>query len=569
MAAPDARQAEKAGYEETTSDNDIDYDAGQSAFNPTPANAGLAQRLSARHLLMFSVGATIGMGFWLGTGTILRSGGPAAIFIGFSLAGLLAFAVNQAVGELAILYPMPSAFPQWTLKLVDVTPAFTCGWAYWFCAVVTLANELQSCNTVLQYWTGAVPTAAWIAIFIVLLFAISVSAVEVFGEVEVVLSAVKLLWIAVVIVSFIVISAGGAPDHRRTGFEYWNSMPFTHGFKGFLSVMATCITSMSGTEIVGLAAAEARDPRRAVGRAVNSTWIRLTLFYVLGALMVSITVSPTNAKIFGGSGTDSSPFVIAYQDARLPGMAHAMNAIIFVSVVSSGNGQAYTGTRTLVGMAQLGLAPRWLGRCDRRGVPWAAAAATFAVGGGLAFLNVSNSGGTVFGWFSSLTSLCILWVWGTIFVCHLRFRAAWRAQGRAPAQLPWRTRFWPYGTVGGLALCVLLIGVQFYLAVWPLGKPQSANNFFATFVSVVVLIVMFAAAKLWFRGKLYKRAEEIDLDTGMAVYDLGGDEDAEAGGGTAAPAGPAGPEGPAGSEKKWRRMARLRVGGSGRGDVPS
>ncbi|KAI5288916.1 hypothetical protein KEM54_004683 [Ascosphaera aggregata] len=492
--------------------------------------SGLAQRLSSRHLLMFSVGATIGMGFWLGTGSILRTGGPASIFLGFCLAGTIAFTVNQAVGELAILYPVPSAFPQWTLKMVDITPAFTCGWAYWFCSIVTLANELQSCNTVLQFWTDAVPTAAWIPIFIILLFIIAVSAVEVFGEVEVILSAVKLLWIVVVIVSFIVISAGGAPNHHRTGFEYWDSMPFRNGFKGFLSVMATCITSMSGTEIVGLAAAEAKNPKAAVGRAVNSTWIRLTVFYVMGAFMVSITVSPLNEKIFGGSGTEGSPFVIAYQDAQLPGLAHAMNAIIFVSVVSSGNGQAYTGTRTLVGMAHLGLAPKFLAKCDRRGVPWFAAIATFVVGGGLSYLNVSNSGGTVFGWFSSLTSLCILWVWGTIFICHLRFRAAWKAQGRTPEELPWRTIFWPYGTIFGLTLCIILIIVQFYLAIWPLGKPQSAEHFFATFISIVVLVVMLCLAKLWYRGPLFKRAKDIDLTTGMVEYEPD-ETDSEASGG--------------------------------------
>ncbi|KZZ89853.1 Amino acid/polyamine transporter I [Ascosphaera apis ARSEF 7405] len=516
-----------AGNAASDKKND-DYDISDES-DDVSEKQGLAQSLSSRHLLMFSVGATIGMGFWLGTGSILRSGGPAAIFLGFCLAGIIAFTVNQAVGELAILYPLPSAFPQWTLKLVDVTPAFTCGWAYWFCAVVTLANELQSCNTVLQYWTDAVPTAAWISIFIVVLFIIAVSAVEVFGEVEVILSAVKLFWIAVVIISFIVISAGGAPNHHKTGFEYWNSMPFTNGFKGFLSVMATCITSMSGTEIVGLAAAEAKNPKASVGRAVNSTWIRLTVFYVMGALMVSITVSPMNEKIFGGSGTDGSPFVIAYREANLPGLAHAMNAIIFVSVISSGNGQAYTGTRTLVGMANLGLAPKFLAKCDRRGVPWFAAIATFVVGGGLSYLNVSNSGGTVFSWFSSLTSLCILWVWGTIFICHLRFRAAWKAQGRTPQELPWRTVFWPYGTVIGLTLCVLLIVVQFYLAIWPLHKPTTAENFFATFISIVVLVVLFCLAKLWFRGPLFKRAKDIDLVTGMVEYGPD-EEDTEASG---------------------------------------
>ncbi|KAI5287692.1 hypothetical protein KEM55_009298, partial [Ascosphaera atra] len=275
---------------------------------------------------MLSIGSTIGTGFWLGIGSSLRTGGPAGLFLGFVLAGTIAFAVNQAIGELAILYPVPSAFAQWSEKLIDITPAFTCGWAYWFNSVVILANELQTFNTILGFWTDKVPAAAWVSIFIVVLFAIAVTSIDVFGELEVVLSAIKLLWIGVVAICFIVISAGGAPNHHKTGFEYWNSMPFTHGFKGFLAIMATCIMSMSGCELVGLTAAEAKDARRSVPKAANSAWIRLTIFYIIGALMVSITVSPLDNNIYGGSGTNASPYVAAFREAKLEGLAHAMNA---------------------------------------------------------------------------------------------------------------------------------------------------------------------------------------------------------------------------------------------------
>ncbi|KAI5284012.1 hypothetical protein KEM52_003135 [Ascosphaera acerosa] len=489
---------------------------------------GLAHTLTTRHLTMLSIGSAIGMGLWLGSGTSLRNGGPAAIFIGYLLASTMAMAVNQSVGELAVMYPVPSAFAQWSNKFVDRSFAFSVGWGYWFSTAITLANEISGANTVMHFWTDEVPTAGWISIFIVMTFVVSICAVTVFGEIEVVLSAIKLAWMFVVIIACIVISAGGAPNHKRTGFEYWNDEPFTHGFKGFLAVMGTCVFALEGTEIAGLSAAEAQNPLRAVPKAVNSVWARLAFFYVIGSLMVTITVSPNNPTIFGGSGTDASPYVIAFRDAKLPGLAHAMNAIIFISVLSSGNANAYASTRTMMGLADIGLAPKWIGKCDSRGRPWVAIIITFVLSGGISYLNVSNSGSTVFGWFSNLTTLCVLWIWGSIMLCNLRFRMAWKAQGRDASALAWRSWAYPVAPIWGLVWCILLVISQFYLAVWPLVDAQSAKAFFANWVSMVALLVIYAGCRLYFRGGWWIPLKDVDLDKDLRVYPPPA-EDAEGG----------------------------------------
>ena len=154
------------------------------------------------------------------------------------------------------------------------------------------------------------------------------------------------------------VSAGGAPKEGPIGFRYWNSMPFTHGFKGFLSVMPTCIFAMSGSENSALVAAETDNPRKAVPRAVSSIWLRLSLFYILGSLMITITVSPKDPNLFGGTGVNASPFVIAYRNAGLAPLAHIMNAVIFISVLSTGSISAYGGSRTLMGLTHMRMAPK-------------------------------------------------------------------------------------------------------------------------------------------------------------------------------------------------------------------
>ncbi|KAL4938632.1 amino acid permease-domain-containing protein [Aspergillus oleicola] len=107
------------------------------------ADTDLHRQLSTRHLTMIALGSSIGMGLWLGSGVSLQRGGPAAIFLGYILAGTMIWSVAHAIGEMAVMYPLPSAFVQWSSIFVSPSVGFAVGWAYWFSAFITVANELQ------------------------------------------------------------------------------------------------------------------------------------------------------------------------------------------------------------------------------------------------------------------------------------------------------------------------------------------------------------------------------------------------------------------------------------------
>lgn len=117
------------------------------------ADTELKRSLGTRHLTMIALGSSIGMGLWLGSGTSLANGGPAGIFLGYCLAGSMIWCVSHSIGEMACVYPLPSAFVQWTGKsrvhtqhstgrklinsiiqgkFVDPSAAFALGWSYWF-----------------------------------------------------------------------------------------------------------------------------------------------------------------------------------------------------------------------------------------------------------------------------------------------------------------------------------------------------------------------------------------------------------------------------------------------------
>jgi hypothetical protein len=62
---------------------------------------------------------------------------------------------------------------------------------HFFSFCITIANELAAANTILSFWTDEVPIAAWIVIWWVVITAINVGAVTVFGEIEVISSTIK------------------------------------------------------------------------------------------------------------------------------------------------------------------------------------------------------------------------------------------------------------------------------------------------------------------------------------------------------------------------------------------
>ena len=66
----------------------------------------LNRKLKGRHMQMIAIGGSIGTGLFIGSGSALASGGPAALMIDFGIVGIMLFCVIHALGELAVLFPI-------------------------------------------------------------------------------------------------------------------------------------------------------------------------------------------------------------------------------------------------------------------------------------------------------------------------------------------------------------------------------------------------------------------------------------------------------------------------------
>lgn len=238
----------------------------------------------------------------------------------------------------------------------------------------------------------------------------------------------------------------------------------TFFFAGFCSVFVTAAFAFAGSEIVGLAAAEAANPRKEVPKASKQVFYRIFFFYMLALFIITLIVPANTPALLGGSSSydaRASPFVIAIEIGKIKVLPSVINAVILVSVLSVGNTAVYGSSRTLCAMGQVGQAPKFFGYVDRHGRPTWAIAFTLAFGF-LAFLIYSASQNDVFNWLLSLSGLSGLFTWLSISICHIRFRKAWVLQGRTLEELPWQSPGGAWFSYVGAALNILVLIAQFY-----------------------------------------------------------------------------------------------------------
>src|SRR5689334_21502793 len=99
--------------------------------------------------------------------------------------------------------------------------------------------------------------------FLVLIIGINLFGVKGYGEAEFVFAIIKVAGIVGFIILGIIINIGDGPNDSYIGGSLWRDPgAFNNGFKGLCSTFVNAAFAFSGTELVGLAAAETANPRK-------------------------------------------------------------------------------------------------------------------------------------------------------------------------------------------------------------------------------------------------------------------------------------------------------------------
>ncbi|ANB14685.1 amino acid permease GAP1 [Sugiyamaella lignohabitans] len=419
------------------------------------AKSPLKRGLKSRHLQMIAIGGTIGTGLFVGSGGSLSQGGPASLVIGYILTGMMLFCTLHAVGELAVRFPVAGGFNTYATRFLDPAWGFAMGWIYALQWLILLPLELVAASLTIQYWrTGGGAAAsvnpdAWVAVFFALIIFINVFSVRAYGETEFIFSTIKVVAVVGFIILGIVLVAGGSPNHiGYIGAKYWiNPGPFANGFKGVVSVFVNAAFAYSGSELVGLAAAETQNPHKALPSACKQVFWRITLFYVVALTLVGFLVPYTDPRLLGTSSVDAnaSPFVIAIINSGIKSLPSVVNAVILISAVSVGSSSVYACSRCCQALASQGFLPKIFGYIDREGRPMVAIVFTL-VFGLLSFLAGSSAEATVFDWLLSFSGMASLFTWGSICLCHIRFRKAMAVQGISLDELTFKSAVGVWGS---------------------------------------------------------------------------------------------------------------------------
>jgi yeast amino acid transporter len=285
----------------------------------------------------------------------------------------------------------------------------------------------------------------------------------------------------------------------------------------------TAAFSFSGTELVGLAAAESANPRVTLPKAVKQVFWRICLFYMVSLTIVGVLVPYNDPQLLNGtssSDANASPFVIAVRNAGIGVVPSIMNAVILISVLSVGNASVYGSSRTLAALADMGQAPKILGYIDREGRPLVAIIVSSALG----FLCYIVAAGPetsteAFNWMIAISGLAAIFTWGSICLCHIRFRSAWKLAGHTLDELSFKSQAGVYGSYIGLGMNILVLIAQFWTGFAPVGyEEESASEltkgFFEVYLAAPIVIVMYAGYKFWY-GTRIKRVGEIDITSGV------------------------------------------------------
>ncbi|KAF9513616.1 hypothetical protein BS47DRAFT_1344108 [Hydnum rufescens UP504] len=484
----------------------------------------LKRQLKPRHIAMISIGGAIGTGLFLGSGNALKNGGPLGLLLGYVIIGTICYAMMLCLGEMISYLPIPGGHIKLAERFVNPAFSFAMGWNYWYTWVIFLPTELSAAAVLIDFWEHhKVSDAAWVSVCLVVVIVINMLGAGAYGEAEFFFVSFKVITIVGLLILGVILDLGGGPNHDRIGFRYWkNPGPFVQyngisgakgRFLGWWSVMTQAAFSYIGTEIVGIAAGEAKNPRQNLPKAIKRIYIRILLFYIGGAWTIGWLV-PSNDKRLGlTSDAASSPFVIAISRAGIKGLPSVINAAIVTSAWSSASSSLYTSSRALYGLAISGNAPKFFAATSKAGLPYVSVifCALFC---SLAYMGVKSGPGKVFGWLGNMTSIAGLMTWFGIALTYVRFYAGLKAQGYDRSELPFSSRLQPYAAwyviISTLIICFFSGFHVFLKGAW------SRADFITNYLPFVLFPIFYFSARYLLYQTPMVDVAKMDFVTGAA-----------------------------------------------------
>ncbi|MBV8143931.1 MAG: amino acid permease [Gammaproteobacteria bacterium] len=412
----------------------------------------LSRSLEPRHVTMISIGGIIGAGLFVGSSASIAATGP-AIVLSYLITGTLVLLVMRMLGEMAVALPAVRSFTEFARVGLGPWAGFVAGWLYWYFWIIVVPVEAIAGATILHGWLGL---PAWLLglVLMGIMTGVNLMSARSYGEFEFWFASIKVAAILV----FIALAAAFACGLTSGSGPTFGNLTRYGGFapKGWTAVLAGAVTvyfSLTGAEITTIAAAESREPARAVARMSSSVIVRILTFYV-GSVLLIVSVVPW-VQVRPGE----SPFTLALTTMHFRWASLAMSAIILTAVLSCLNSAFYVCSRVLFVLAEHGDAPQWLVQLNPRRVPtrsvWAG-----SVAGVIGIIAAINYPQTVFAFLVNASGALMVFIYMMVAAAHIRLRRQRAARGEPePALTMWLFPWASYAALAGMAAVLIAMAV--------------------------------------------------------------------------------------------------------------
>jgi len=427
---------------------------------------------------MIAIGGIIGAGLFVGSSAAIVAVGP-AIVVSYVLAGIIVLFVMRMLGEMALARPDVRSFTEFARAGLGNGAGFVAGWLYWYFWVIVIPVEAIAGAVLLQSWLPLPPWQLGLGLMAVMT-GVNLMSARSYGEFEFWFASIKSAAIIVFIAFAAAFALGWTSPAGATFGNLWQHGGFAP--KGIFAILAGVVTvffSINGAEIATVAAAESKEPARAIAQMMSSVIWRILVFYV-GSIFLIVSVLPWDAIRAG-----ASPFTLALNTMGVPWAAGAMSAIILTAVLSCLNSAFYVSSRVLFVLAENRDAPQWLVKLNGRGVP-ARSVLVGGVAGILGILAHAMSPSTVFAFLVNASGAVMLFVYSAIVLAHARLRIRGDvADGSVTALRMWGFPWLSYATVGAMA--AVLVAMAF--------SPALSSQLYVSLLTLALVIAAYLILK--------------------------------------------------------------------------
>ncbi len=412
----------------------------------------LKHGLSKRHILMIALGSAIGTGFFFGAGESIKLAGP-AILLSYAIGGIMMYIIVRALGEMAVAEPSSGSFSYYAYKYIGNYAGFVSGWNYWFNYIIVCMLELTATGIFMDYWFPS--SVHWIITLVVMLIFMGINLLNVkfFGEFEFWFAGIKVFTVICLVIFGIYILSFSPSSNQNVSnvANLWSHGGFfANGLQGFLFSFVVVVFSFGGTELVGITAGEAENPKKTIPMAINGIIVRILLFY-LATLAIIMCLYPWN-KI----DAHISPFVDVFKQIGISKAASLMNLVAITAALSSLNSGIYGTARMVYNLGLQGNAPQQFTHISKKGIPTVAIIFSMICIGLTVLLNYLYPK-QIFNVLLSVATIASILNWITILITHASFKRKFKGNSSYPAWL------YPASSIIALIFLVIVAIVMYFM----------------------------------------------------------------------------------------------------------